>query len=102
MPRIVEQYAELFAAGMAGFAPGRPLTVRWLLRANHGYQEAKDLYDPFDAIVEPDLPARGDVAGLVLDALRAEGSALVIINNKAEGSAPLSVELLAAEIGKGM
>lgn len=102
MPRVVEQYEALFEAGMPGFGPANPLTVRWLLRPNHFYQEAKDLYAPFNALVEEDLMARCDIAKLVMQAIRADGSALVIINNKAEGSAPLSVELLAEEIGRGL
>jgi uncharacterized protein YecE (DUF72 family) len=102
MPRIVEQYEALFEAGMAELGPTNPLTVRWLLRPNHFYQEAKDLYAPFDALVEEDPMARSDIAKLVMQAIRADGSALVIINNKAEGSAPLSVELLAQEIGRGL
>jgi hypothetical protein len=44
--------------------PSRPLVMRWMLRANHRYEEAKDLYAPFDRIVEPDDPSRDALARL--------------------------------------
>ena len=41
---------------------------------------------------------RGDIAGLVVEALADGRPAYVSINNKAEGSAPVSVERLAAAV----
>lgn len=73
----------------------RPLVMRWMLRANHAYAEAKELYAPFDRIVEPDDASRDALARLARGALQAGLCAWVIVNNKAEGSSPLSVERLA-------
>jgi uncharacterized protein YecE (DUF72 family) len=77
--------------------PG-PLVCRWSLHRKHGargYEGAKSLYDPFDRLVDPD-PATREVLARVMAATLAAGfHAFVTINNKAEGSAPLSVLALA-------
>lgn len=81
--------------------PG-PLVCRWNLHRRHGgqgYEEAKQLYAPFDALVDPD-PATRDVLARVIVATAAAGfHSFVTINNKAEGSAPLSVIALARAVG---
>ncbi len=76
----------------------RPLVVRWMLARQRRYEEAKAAFDPFDALVEPDPLAREAIAGLCVDATRRGVPAYVVINNKAEGSAPLSARLLAEQI----
>ncbi|MDB5871530.1 MAG: hypothetical protein JWQ07_972 [Ramlibacter sp.] len=80
--------------------PG-PLVCRWNLHRKHGaygYEEAKTLYEPFDQLVDPD-PATRDVLARVIAATMAAGfHAFVTINNKAEGSAPLSVVELAKAV----
>lgn len=74
------------------------LVVRWMLHDGLKYQVAKDRYEPFDRIVDEDRGSRERIAVAVLDALVAEREAFVIVNNKAEGSAPLSVFRLAERI----
>lgn len=78
--------------------PSRPLVMRWMLRANHRYEEAKDLFAPFDRLVEPDDASRDALARLARAAASAGIGAWVIVNNKAEGSSPRSVERLARSI----
>lgn len=92
MPDVETQSREL------ALDPSRPLVMRWMLRGNHAYAEAKDLYEPFDRIVEPDDASRDALARLARAALAAGLGAWVIVNNKAEGSSPLSVERLARRI----
>lgn len=79
-----------------------PLVLRWLLRGNRAYEEARATYAPFDRLCDPDPPTRRRIVAL-LDAARArDREAIVIVNNKAEGSAPLSVvELAQAMAGEG-
>jgi uncharacterized protein YecE (DUF72 family) len=72
-----------------------PLVIRWLLRRDRAYDEARATYAPFDRLVEPDPDARGRIAALLRAAASRGRESLVIINNKAEGSAPLSIEMLA-------
>lgn len=74
-----------------------PLVIRWLLAPGKGYEEARAAYAPFDRLVDPDPDARRRIARLAHAALAGGREAIVIINNKAEGSAPLSVATLAAE-----
>lgn len=92
MPAIAAQ-----AAAMAGFGPG-PLVVRWNLNARHEYEAAKARYSPFDRLVDEDISTRESIARLVLAPLAAGHQAFVIANNKAEGSAPLTLAKLAASI----
>jgi len=72
------------------------LVVRWMLPPELGYEEARELYAPFDRLVHENPTVRGDIAGLAVDALAEGRPVYVTINNKAEGSAPVSVERLAA------
>lgn len=92
MPDVEVQSREL------ALDPSRPLVMRWMLRGNHEYEDAKDLYEPFDQIVEPDDPSRDALARLAKAAIGAGLAAWVIVNNKAEGSSPRSVERLAERI----
>ena len=78
-----------------------PLVVRWNLHAGRSYDDAKADYSPFNRIVEEDLPSRTALARLARTAAAAGRDVYVTINNKAEGSAPLSVEHLAAAITAG-
>jgi len=74
------------------------LVVRWMLGHGQEYGSAKDRYHPFDRLVDEDQATREVVARAVLDVSLAERDAYVIANNKAEGSAPLTVFRLAERI----
>jgi uncharacterized protein YecE (DUF72 family) len=80
--------------------PG-PLVCRWNLHRKHGaygYEEAKSTYEPFDRLVDPDPDTRQVLARVIAATTAAGFHAFVTINNKAEGSAPLSVEELAKAV----
>lgn len=72
--------------------------VRWMLnpRAGLSYDDAKSRYEPFNRLVDEDTPSRR----AIIDLLRTSGNTpgYIIVNNKAEGSAPLSIRRLAAEL----
>jgi uncharacterized protein YecE (DUF72 family) len=85
------------AAAMAGAGPG-PLVVRWNLNPREDYEAAKARYAPFDRLVDEDLATRESIARLAAAALRAGQPTYVIGNNKAEGSAPLTLARLAGSI----
>jgi uncharacterized protein YecE (DUF72 family) len=74
------------------------LVVRWMLGHGRGYEEARDLYAPFDRLAAPDPESRASIAALVARAVRAGKEGLVVVNNKAEGSSPLSILELARAI----
>ena len=75
-----------------------PLVIRWMLQAGFAYEEARERYSPFDKLVDEDPGTRAAVAKLARRALDAGGSVYVIANNKAEGSAPLTLFKLAEAI----
>jgi len=80
--------------------PG-PLVCRWNLNRKHGafgYEDAKGLYEPFDRLVDPDVATREALARVTAGTVGAGQPAYVTINNKAEGSAPLSVAALAEAV----
>lgn len=93
MPALPEQGA-LFAA----HAADGPLVIRWLLRHNRGYDEARERYQPFDRLAEPDPDTRRAIIALIRAALAQDREVFVIANNKAEGSSPRSLIELAREL----
>lgn len=72
--------------------------ARWSLHSGSNYADAKARYFPFNRLVDEDLQSRASLAAACLRAVEANHPAFVIINNKAEGSAPLSIEKLAAHV----
>lgn len=72
-----------------------PLVVRWLLARHHSYQSALAAYHPFGELREPDPATRGALVRLVRAALARQVPVWLIVNNKAEGSAPRSLAELA-------
>ena len=75
-----------------------PLIVRWMLHPGRVYDEARAAYAPFDRLREEDPAARESVADLAAAHVARGHEVYVTINNKAEGSAPLSVLRLAERL----
>ncbi len=95
MPPIDEQLPILRALWPS------PLVCRWNLHAKHGrfgYEAAKSGYAPFDKLIDEDLATREMLARVIAGTVRGGQKAFVTINNKAEGSAPLSVFKLAEAV----
>ena len=90
---LLSAQGELFG----GYDDG-PLVIRWLLRRNRGYEEARERYQPFDQLNEPDPRTRAGVTALVVAALAQGREVFVIVNNKAEGSSPRSLIELARSL----
>lgn len=98
MPPIEEQLPMLRAMWPA------PLVCRWSLNRRHGaygYEEAKGLYEPFDRLQDPDPATRRTLARVIAATTGASLPVYITVNNKAEGSAPLSVVELAKEVTSG-
>ena len=96
MPPVDEQCGDAGGA-VAGPSAG-PLVIRWLLRRDRGYDEARAEYAPFDELCDPDPAVRGRIAALLSAAAARGREAILIVNNKAEGSAPLSIAALAEQM----
>jgi uncharacterized protein YecE (DUF72 family) len=74
------------------------LMVRLLLRPGATYEEQREAFAPFNAIPEPHEGIREEVVDLVSRAVAKAIPAYVLVNNKAEGSSPLTIEGLAARL----
>ena len=99
MPPIEQQLPMLRALWPA------PLVCRWSLNSRHGaygYEQAKGLYEPFNRLQDPDPATRRTLAKVIAATIGVALPVYVTINNKAEGSAPLSViELAQAVLASG-
>jgi uncharacterized protein YecE (DUF72 family) len=85
-------------ARLTGLAHAGPLVVRWNLHQGFGYEQAKARYQPFTRLVDEDIPNRVSLARLCVEAVARGEPAFVSANNKAEGSAPLTLFKLAEQI----
>ncbi|MGH7443303.1 MAG: DUF72 domain-containing protein [Longimicrobiales bacterium] len=74
--------------------------VRWMLRAGLDYEGAREQYAPFDRLVEEDVATRETIAQASVECADEDRDVIVCINNKAEGSAPLSAFKLAEAIAR--
>jgi uncharacterized protein YecE (DUF72 family) len=78
-----------------------PFTVvRLLLRPGTWYEDQRDRFKPFDRLVEPDERMRADVVTVTRRALSRGRSVFILVNNKAEGSSPLTVMGLARRLAE--
>ena len=89
MPSIGMQL-ELPGAVTAGF-----LVARALLRPGRAYADAVDAFAPYDRIRDPNPELRADLVRLVAAAVRLRLPAYLLVNNRAEGSAPLTIAAVA-------
>jgi uncharacterized protein YecE (DUF72 family) len=92
MPDALRQATAARAAGRGD------LVCRWNLHQGLRYNQAKAQWAPFDRLQAPDPTTREALAKAVVATLAEGYRAFVTINNKAEGSAPLSVVELAKAI----
>lgn len=92
MPRIEAQRSFIDAARFPALA------VRWMLGGTLGYEEARRQYAPFNQLVDPDPSSRATIAAMCRAFSASGRPSYVTINNKAEGSAPLSAFALAEAI----
>ncbi|MCX6544115.1 MAG: DUF72 domain-containing protein [Acidobacteria bacterium] len=69
--------------------------LRLLLRPGTWYEDQRQVFAPFDKLVEPDEIMRKDVLDIVRRAATGSRQVYLLVNNKAEGSSPLTIEALA-------
>lgn len=91
-PRVPDLLVQERLAQSSGFPA---LILRWVLHGGLEYEQARRRYRPFDKIVDQDDANRRAIVDLCLRAAARRQPAYVIANNKAEGSAPLSLFQLA-------
>ena len=76
------------------------LVVRWMLNSKWDFEGARVQYAPFDRLVDEDVESRIAISSACIDAIARGLPVYVIANNKAEGSAPLTIFRLAAVIAE--
>ena len=89
MPDIAEQMR------VEGLLSSTLVMARLLLPPGERYEKLKEAYAPFDRLVAPQPKMRDDVICLLRAALERDAECYVIVNNKAEGCSPLTVQALA-------
>lgn len=77
---------------------GPYVVARILIPPGRRYAEEKERFAPFDAIVERQPAMRDDVVELIRRAEELRFETFVIVNNKAEGSSPYTIEELATRL----
>ncbi|HEX7024602.1 MAG TPA: DUF72 domain-containing protein, partial [Gemmatimonadales bacterium] len=76
---------------LPGSVPASFLVARALLRPGRWYADAVDAFAPYDRIRDPNPELRNDLVRLVETAEKLRIPAYLIVNNRAEGSAPLTI-----------
>jgi uncharacterized protein YecE (DUF72 family) len=99
MPEVERQHRALEV--LDDGTPGS-LVVRWNLHRGFLYEAARRRYEPFDKLIDQDVQTRVVLARMAADAFQAGQKVWITANNKAEGSAPLTILELAREIAKNL
>ena len=80
---------------LPGSITGPFILARALLRPGRTYDEAVDAFAPYDRIREPNPKLRRDLVRLVETAVQTQLPAYLLVNNRTEGSAPLTIAAVA-------
>jgi uncharacterized protein YecE (DUF72 family) len=96
--RMPDPLRQTAALALLDGEPAGPLIVRWSLHSGFKYEQAKAKYEPFDRLVDEDPGTRLALAELAARYAIAGQPVVIAVNNKAEGSAPLSCIKLARAI----
>jgi uncharacterized protein YecE (DUF72 family) len=96
--RMPDPLRQAAALALLDGEPAGPLIVRWSLHGGFKYEQAKAKYEPFNQLVDQDPATRASLAELAARYALAGQPVVIAINNKAEGSAPLSCVELARAI----
>ncbi|NVH77443.1 DUF72 domain-containing protein, partial [Paraburkholderia sp. JPY432] len=96
--RMPDPLRQAAALALLDGEPAGPLIARWSLHGGFKYEQAKAKYEPFNRLVDEDPATRASLAELAARYALAGQPVVIAVNNKAEGSAPLSCVKLAEEI----
>ncbi|MEP6994527.1 MAG: DUF72 domain-containing protein [Acidobacteriota bacterium] len=79
--------------------PGKLALARILVPPGIPYARAVERFRPYDRVLAPREDMRKDLVGLIRHITEAGADAFVLVNNRAEGCAPLTIRALARELG---
>lgn len=74
--------------------------VRLLMRPGTRYEQQRETMAPFNRVVQQDEHMRRDAVSVLRRAVAAGQRAFLLVNNKAEGSSPLTIEALARRLAE--
>lgn len=86
MPELADQIA-VPGAFSADFT-----LARALLRKGRKYEQAVELFEPYEMTQEPDPSGRGALRDLVIDGRKRRRPTFLLVNNRYEGNAPGTIE----------
>lgn len=89
MPPLASQHAALGRRFTAGFVAVRLLTPLGL-----SYADAVKRYTPYNRLVQPLPQMRTDTLALIRQAVDERRAIYVLVNNRAEGNAPMTIQAL--------
>jgi uncharacterized protein YecE (DUF72 family) len=93
VPALLEQWEA------AQPLPGKLALARILVPPGVPYAQAVERFRPYDRVLAPREDMRGDLVRLIRNITEAGADAFVLVNNRAEGCAPLTIRALARELG---
>jgi uncharacterized protein YecE (DUF72 family) len=76
------------------------MVARVLLRPGVSYEQAVEAFTPYDRIRQPNPEMRADVARLIEQARTMRIPAYILVNNRAEGNAPMTIMAIARALRK--
>jgi uncharacterized protein YecE (DUF72 family) len=79
--------------------PGKFALARVLVPPGVPYEQAVARFRPYDRVQAPREDMRRDVVRLIRQVTEAGADVFVLVNNRAEGCAPLTIRALAEELG---
>ncbi len=88
MPPIAQQFAAV--------GPQALTVIRWMLGLSD-YNQAVRRYQPFDRLVDEDPSSRSAILEIWRRSLEHKSQIVTVVNNKAEGCSPKSIERLAEQ-----
>jgi hypothetical protein len=88
---MVPLHQQMRAAAESGGLTADFYIARLLTPLGTSYQNAEELFEPYDRVQAPNAQMRSDVLRLVRRALATNKRAFVTANNKAEGNSPLTM-----------
>lgn len=99
MPRLRDQ---MRAAAQAGGLEAPFYVARLLTPLGMSYAAAEKLMDPYLRIVRPNEDLLADVERLAKRAIERNVTAYVVVNNKAEGNSPMTLDRIARRVTRSL
>jgi uncharacterized protein YecE (DUF72 family) len=91
MPSLAQQM------GVPGIFPADHVVTRLLLRPGRAYQQAVNLFAPYESVQEPDPEGRSALADLIKRCIEHQQILFAFVNNRFEGNAVGTIEAVSGQ-----